>query len=632
VRHEHREELDLSAKSTQEASLEASKGATREQTYDHKHENASLLEHLDERQARAQDRFESDSEALSKNLSSISASLEQVRSEQRDEDSYSEAEAGRRQEQTEDTYEASRPAEQRQDRTEDTYEASRPAEQRQNRMEDTYEASRPAEQRQDRTEDTYEARSEENARDLDNKPASSEQVRSERREKDVKRDVFEVFEANQRQQLTMLLDAERNGAAESRVKVANLDNRQTEQQTVVEQTAHRIADPNLAQAYREEQASVMRQDRDNLSQHFKDQQTILDEFRGRVLGQLERHQQEFEQAFYAVQAGEMSPDRLQNVIDRQRDEAQALEMEIRRALKAQEELEPVSVDVRNAVQEQIERTLDNRQLSDEAIQRVVRIAEPVLNEQANSEKRVDVEQAVVNQVKGQVFEELLAIRVREQVEVENTLREQDQQLEFFEGDHIRDMNGNKLTDGLVVWRDRETNEMYIERAYEAKAGSSAARELNRLIEKLTQRDQQELVNYARDLAREKVLGFTNDTDPVKQNERLATITVQEARDIKEQTARYVEELKRYRVQVDRGGQVAKTRERLDTERLLINHTVVDLAIQGRAQVIKVLPEDVARRTEDALRIQVTEQQLTDAAKAIIDAIKRKAQEQKEQEP
>ncbi len=85
-------------------------------------------------------------------------------------------------------------------------------------------------------------------------------------------------------------------------------------------------------------------------------------------------------------------------------------------------------------------------------------------------------------MKGQLFEEITAKRVREMIKRQiyaggsgQTLMKK---IEFFDGHRLTDANGNQVSDGLVGVLDGNT--LYVDRIFEMKSGKPASRELKRI--------------------------------------------------------------------------------------------------------------------------------------------------------
>jgi hypothetical protein len=289
----------------------------------------------------------------------------------------------------------------------------------------------------------------------------------------------------------------------------------------------------------------------------------------------------------------------------------------------------------DAVNRRIGETLGVARLDDSAVQRIAgearsrqRLAD------LDESTRLGTERAAVSRVKGQLFEELLERHVRDQLSSLNANRPADRQLEFIRGDQIRDDQNNKVTDGLLAWQDRNSGDLHVLQAFEAKAGHQAARELNRTLDELTLSGKEETRRYARDLARDELLGAQRQNETlnqyaVRQAEQLKNLSEGQRRRLEQRTKDHLEELLSRRVQTELGGQVQKTIERLheSTEaatRIHLDGKEARLAVdRGRTDVVKVVPQDVQTRDLDALRLPHRARDLQVAAEAIVDELRRR---------
>jgi hypothetical protein len=345
---------------------------------------------------------------------------------------------------------------------------------------------------------------------------------------------------------------------------------------------------------------------------LKAEQDALDEYRNTLQFQMERDRGKLLEALYA----EQNP--LKEVLDRQETGHRAQTDKMMQQLS---DLQQRIDEARNLLAKELNET----RFSDEAVKRILVEAGSGLNQE--QQKTEASQKSSLDRAKGQIFEELLKLDRDADVARRNSL-EADRQLEFIAGDRIR-MDNRKLTDGLLVRRDADNKTLYLVAAYEAKSGSPSSKELYRKVEELTQEGRKELERQARDLAMDQVFGV--DNAEVSRNAELQAVqrrnvSEEQSVRIKELTDKFVTELLRYRVQAELGGQVQKTIERLspDSEglqRIAIDGREFKLAMdedRNRAEVVKVLLEDVRRRDEEALRLkeQFREEQLKRAANSL----------------
>jgi len=237
-------------------------------------------------------------------------------------------------------------------------------------------------------------------------------------------------------------------------------------------------------------------------------------------------------------------------------------------------------------------------------------------------KRLDHvdEIAATQRVKGEMAEHLAAVMAQAEIDRENKTRSVDRQLFFIEGNRIRDEQGKKISDGLIVWRDAEQR-LQIWKALEVKSGPHAARELNWKIEKLTEKQDVELRKYALDLARDEVAKREALTAAQRQQET-------------ERIAREEESRLRSRQVQRESGQREQTTERLDlTERMYIGGQAHQVAVdkERRLQNIvrKVVTDEAIKKDTEAQRLGVTSPDLQAIAKAFVEELLR--QEEKKNE-
>jgi flagellar motility protein MotE (MotC chaperone) len=232
------------------------------------------------------------------------------------------------------------------------------------------------------------------------------------------------------------------------------------------------------------------------------------------------------------------------------------------------------------------------------------------------------------------LEELVEQHFKKDLGKLNANQPADRQLRFIRGDQIRDDQNHKLTDGLLAWQDRNSGDLHILQAFEAKACHQAVRELNRTLDELTLSGKEETRRYARDLARDELLGAQRENETLdqyqaRQAEQLRNLSDEERRRLERRTRDHFEELLSRRVQTELGGQVQKTIERLheSTEaatRILVDGKEARLAVdRGRTDVVKVVPQDVHTRDLEALRLPHRARDLQIAAEAIVDELRRR---------
>lgn len=190
----------------------------------------------------------------------------------------------------------------------------------------------------------------------------------------------------------------------------------------------------------------------------------------------------------------------------------------------------------------------------------------------------------LNQVKGQLLEELLEVRVlellgsqagRRMLGVEKVAGK----LEFIPGHLIRDAGGRQLTDGVLAIR--EAGRLRILTIFEAKAGKAAARELklaSSSMAELSAADRTELRRYARDLLRDLREQAAATGQPVTST---------------------VEDIERELILTERGGQVRRDIERLAPSESETSTKIYVGGVETRAvvspkgiKIVGVLPGDL----------------------------------------
>jgi hypothetical protein len=417
-----------------------------------------------------------------------------------------------------------------------------------------------------------------------------------------KQETIAHFENFQREQLAQLEQLKTLTAQQQQQTIQGLEESQSEEMA---------RSPNN-QMQRQELESTQQQERNELDAKLKAEQDALDEYRNTLQFQMERDRGKLLEALYA----EQNP--LKEVLDRQETGHRAQTDKMMQQLS---DLQQRIDEARNLLAKELNET----RFSDEAVKRILVEAGSGLNQE--QQKTEASQKSSLDRAKGQIFEELLKLDRDADVARRNSL-EADRQLEFIAGDRIR-MDNRKLTDGLLVRRDADNKTLYLVAAYEAKSGSPSSKELYRKVEELTQEGRKELERQARDLAMDQVFGV--DNAEVSRNAELQAVqrrnvSEEQSVRIKELTDKFVTELLRYRVQAELGGQVQKTIERLspDSEglqRIAIDGREFKLAMdedRNRAEVVKVLLEDVRRRDEEALRLkeQFREEQLKRAANSL----------------
>lgn len=245
-------------------------------------------------------------------------------------------------------------------------------------------------------------------------------------------------------------------------------------------------------------------------------------------------------------------------------------------------------------------------------QGIQRIADEVLSPGKERLDKVEMTSAI-QRAKGEIAERMAGDNARAQIQIENKNRSADQQLFLIEGDRIRDEQGKKLSDGLIVWRDAD-NTLQIWKALEVKSGAPAARELNEKVEKLTKAQDAELQKYARDLAQEEAAKLVGLTDAQRQ--------VEIDRIQKEEEANL-----RSRAVQKESGQREQTTERLDlTERIYIDGKSQEIAIDKERRlgdiVLKVVTDEALKRDLEVHRLGIEAKELEKIAQAFVEELLR----------
>jgi hypothetical protein len=288
-------------------------------------------------------------------------------------------------------------------------------------------------------------------------------------------------------------------------------------------------------------------------------------------------------------------------------------------------------DISNVLRARVDQELGDRRLSDEALQRTADEARSKTRlADRPAETRAAAERAAVNRVKGQLFEELLELKIRALLTGLNKDRPADRQLEFIAGHRIRDENNQKLTDGVLAWRDQATRQLTIEFAFEAKAGPEAAQELSMRVGDLTAAVRQEALGQARDQALDDVLGKqradeTAEAYAWRQARQRSQLTDEQRTAIGEATDRHFAQLTSRRGRTELGGQIQATIERLAEQDVRIDGGLPEsLGVdRRRTAVLGVLPNDVRVKDNKALRVDVSAAELQRASEALVDEQKRR---------
>jgi hypothetical protein len=309
---------------------------------------------------------------------------------------------------------------------------------------------------------------------------------------------------------------------------------------------------------------------------------------------------------------------IDEVVENQRDESERLDRDRqmaeqsieRRAALARNLLDGKDVAALRGAMRDAARTDEVRRLlTDEVVQR---LADETRCPGRTVLNTINVDHAV-QRVKGELAEQLASERARAAIAIENLARGADRQLFLVEGARIRDEQGRKLTDGLIVWRDRD-DRLRVWQALEVKSGSTAARELNTRIERLTAGQEQELRRFARDLARDAVAAAQlSPQQRALEIERLAQVEEAKLRSPSAQRER---------------GQKEQTTERLDlTTRIHIDGHSQEIAIDRERTlneiVRKVTTDDAIRRDLDVERLRVQSRELEAIARAFVEELQRR---------
>lgn len=288
----------------------------------------------------------------------------------------------------------------------------------------------------------------------------------------------------------------------------------------------------------------------------------------------------------------------------------------------------ISEQLQEQASEQAQAAQLVQRLSEESIQAVAREGLKSMFHlmQAENAKQDQIRQGLLSRMTGQLFEELAGDTIKDSLKdrLHETTR-----LEFIAGDRIRDQAGRKLTDGVVTWQDAEQRSRRM--AFEAKAGAAAAEKLDRELTDLTVRGRAELEQYAKDLAEEEVLRHADETDEAyasRRPEALRDATEDQRAYMELLTEVYIEELLDRSVQ-EEAGQLQRTNERLSQAQSLYvdGRAREDLGVtDGRStEVQRVLPKDVAPE-QDALRVQITAEQLRRATEAALQYLEEREEE------
>lgn len=262
-------------------------------------------------------------------------------------------------------------------------------------------------------------------------------------------------------------------------------------------------------------------------------------------------------------------------------------------------------------------------LGDRAIDRVVAAAREGQQRRqamdADQSKRSEL--SALNRVKGQLMEE--AFRALAQAEARELSQKLGKNVEFIDGNRIRDAQGKKLSDGMLAWKD-DAGRLRVERAYEAKAGENAARGLNEAIEKLTRAAMRETQKYAEDMALE-AYQEQHGKDP---NLRFANATAEQRKALDALKESALKELLSPNAQRDMG-QLERTIERLHESvdsptRVYVDGKPRTLAVnQGRTDMKAVLPQDVAlEEHQNAMRVAIRAEDLQKASERLLERLKR----------
>lgn len=210
---------------------------------------------------------------------------------------------------------------------------------------------------------------------------------------------------------------------------------------------------------------------------------------------------------------------------------------------------------------------------------------------AHSLERILAKGPNVDHLKGQLLEELLEYRLvpwlakREGAYALGISVPAGKKLEFIPGHLIRDSSSRQISDGMLVFRDKD--HLVICAVFEAKAGKSAARELSlkrNSISGLTQGERNELRAYAKDVWLDQRAEALAAKKPFKKS---------------------VEDVEKEMIQSELGGQVRRDIERLadaGSGLTKIRIGTEEIAVRmspTRTKFFGVLPQDVGAGTIEA---------------------------------
>jgi hypothetical protein len=473
-------------------------------------------------------------------------------------------------------------------------------------------------------------------------------------------DTMQRFQDIQREQLTQRQQLEQSVFQEQVKAFADLQGRQQQEMDELQQRANE-ANPgadHTPDTQRQQLEARQQQERAQLDASFQAQLQVLQDHEDAMKGQMRQERMDLNTLLSAILRGESQGSQrqaaLEDVLTRQNTEREELERGIKEQL--------THLDLLETLRSTVAKELGGRVLPNDGLQRIAYEATIVKDEQA-----------ALDRCKGQILEEFLTAEVRKEVEALNA-GQKDRIYEFIVGDRIRDAANDKLGDGLLVWRKPGEETLHVKEVYEAKSGSSSARDLYYKVHALYDNDREQTKKYARDLAANDLamrelaqerLDAERVTGEQQLNQRLnelyreileaerlmqereftprlralerenlaadrANRDQQSTRSLEELTKKNFDELKSYKVQVERGGQVEMTKERIHenvdspTRILLDGRHWVELAMdEGRPDIVKVLPEKVRPTDLNARRVKnVTGRELEAAALAIVQTVKK----------
>jgi hypothetical protein len=288
------------------------------------------------------------------------------------------------------------------------------------------------------------------------------------------------------------------------------------------------------------------------------------------------------------------PGRLSAALEQDADRQESLRDSLDRdATRLTDHLEREADAARNLLGEQElarwRQALGNSQLSDDAIQRVRQEGRRVTNPEHK-----EAQEALL---KGQLMEEIAITRelIDRITKDENDRLKQagiDAEVRFFAGDKVRDAEGNKLTDGLFAWKDKQ-DAWHPVHALEAKGGEASARGLEKTRNAAAGDFLAETRKYAQDIVREEI-----------QSGKVA------AQDVAKKVEQTFSELEKRQTEL---GQLTKTLERLASgnSQLYLEGKAAQLANDGRAlrttglvsEDSRFTRRDTEKAKEDAARQQ-----------------------------